>query len=58
MALETRKKTVGIVDPDMAATMGYIATIANLEDDFEKAMFFSRQVGSCLWSIGWRPGAT
>lgn len=44
MALETRKKTVGIVDPDMASTMGYLATIANLEKDYKNAQFFARQV--------------
>ena len=44
MALESRKKTVGIVDPDMASTMGYLATIANLEKDYKNAQFFARQV--------------
>eukprot|EP00750_Incisomonas_marina_P000709 INCI10471.2.p1 GENE.INCI10471.2~~INCI10471.2.p1 ORF type:complete len:495 (+),score=111.46 INCI10471.2:240-1724(+) len=43
MALESRKKTVGIVDPDMASTMGYLATIANLEKDYKNAQFFARQ---------------
>jgi len=49
MALECRKKTLGIVDPEMASTMSYIATIAASEGEFDKSIFFARQVRT--WCI-------
>ena len=51
MALENRKKTVGIEDPDMASTMAYIAIVAIEDHDYSKANFFARQVRSSVGTI-------